>query len=82
MLVMFVDNPNGRHRGRVPDGTIRELPVAATYEQPLLFLCGVMASAVYEIIGPGLNPGRHLAVYRGLRRIPELPRRFDPSRLR
>ena len=80
MLIMFVNAPDAKYKGRILDGEIRELPVAVAYEHPIAFRHGIFIET-YKNIGHGLSPYRMIAVYQGIRRSEELARRFDPHRL-
>jgi len=79
MTVMFIDAPGAKYQGALSEQQ-RELPVAPFYEHAVLYKSGIFIEH-YENIGHGLSPYRMLAVYRGLRRLGELPRHFDPQRL-
>lgn len=85
MTILFISKPGARYHGRLEDQE-RELPVSPTYEHAIEYGFGREGTRIftetYQNIGHGLSPYRQLAVYRGLRRSDELPRHFDPNRLR
>lgn len=80
MQIMFCNDPKAKYKGRIPDGEIRTLPVAPVYEHAIETRSGIFIET-YRNIGHGLSQYRMMAVYQGVRRSVELPRRFDPRRL-